>query len=1160
VIQSWASCGAGGPSGVPTRSSVAPPPFLPNSMRYLIPFVTAVLLTTALSLPLAGQVNSSRVAGIVSDAQGLPLPAAELVLTEVRTHLQRSVLSSTDGSFEFASLAPGSYELAARAKGFTPAIRRFLLEVNQNLQLDLTLGVGEVSERLEVVGSAQMLRTADASLGEVVEPTLTQQLPLNGRHLLDLAQLAPAVHAGAGAQTGSTNPLYWRPQQNSALSVGGARPNANFFLLDGTTDTDPTFNTLAFSPSPDAVREFKVQTGSYSAEFGGAGGAQINIVTKSGSNEIHGDLYEFNRNSALDARSFNDPSHLPHLVQNQFGASAGGPIRRNKTFFFANYEGFRLGRGVVQVETVPTMAERMGDFSQSGYAIYNPFSAHPNPRFDPSRPVSPSNPKTIRDPFPGNMMPVDLLNPVAVRVLNSVPLPNMAPGMAMGGMGSMVMGGSGPPSTGGSPDSNNYLDLRTASNNSDQATFRVDQNFGRGDTFFARYSFGHERDFTPQNLPGFGAFDNNLAQHLTLSYTRILSPTSVNTTWFGISRLSMHRFSENDFTHDYVSELGIRGVGFGGKGAWGMPWFAIQGYDGIGDSYAATPVQDWDTVLQVGDLWNYLRGRHALKLGGDYRYFFWPMWGFFQNRGYYQFTNGFTTQTATNDGTGAALASFLLGLPVVKQRQAGIPAMDLRQWYADAFFQDDWRITRSTTLNLGLRYEFATPLWDASHPGSNLVFRNGKPYAFIGGQLGMPRGLTYANALNFAPRLGIAHSIGGRLGLVVRAAYGIFYTPVDMNTYCNQRHVPPLVFAETDQSDNFTPSLHGFDFGAARLGQTTVSFASVDPHSPAQYIQQWSFSVQRALVGGVVIETGYQGSHGLHLQRAHLVNNAPPGPGPIGPRRPFPKISFLPGTQFPPDFDLASTTFPVSAINYLENTAKSWYDAGWIDARRRFSHGLTFLANYTYAKSLTDAPDFRSPMDESAIPQDNSHLEAEKGLACDLRHRLTASVVYSVPGWRAQQLLARLTSNWSVASVFQAQSGYPFTISVFGDTANAGTLLGENPIRASATGQPVFPKGTRTAQMWFNPAAFVAPPAYQFGNVGRNTVEGPPMQLLDLALTREFGLTERTHLQFRAEFFNALNHTNLGTPNRFVNTPQFGTITMAMHPGREIQLGGRLTF
>lgn len=1119
--------------------------------RYAMVLLLGIAVPAVLASRLDAQANGARVDGIVSDSQSLPLPSVKLVLIETGTGLTRTTETTTAGTYQFPSLNPGQYELRVEAAGFATEVRKLTLEVDQELRLDITPSLGKVSQHVLVVGTVDMLRTTDASLGEVIEPTLTQDLPLNGRHLLALALLAPSAHQGSGAQTGSANPLYWRPQQDSALSVGGNRPNANHFLLDGSTDTDPTFNTQAFGPSPDAVQEFKVQTGSYSAEFGGAGGAQVNIVTKTGTNHLHGDAYEYMRNNALDARSLNDPSTIPHLVQNQFGGSLGGPLHSHNAFFFANYEGFRLGNGVTQVETVPTALERTGDFSHSGLTIYNPFSAHPNPNYDPSKPTSPSNSKIIRDPFPNNMIPSKLLSPVTLQVLNTVPLPNLGPGAGMMGMGGASAGGV---------DSNNYLDLRTNYNSSDQATFRVDRNFSRGDTLFARYSLGHEFDFSPQNLPGFGAYDDNLAQNLTVSQTHIVSPVSVNTAYFGLSRLSMHRYSQNNFTHDYVTQLGIQGVGYGGKGAWGMPWFALQGYSGFGDSFAATPVQDWDTVLQVGDTWHRQLSRHSLKVGGDYRRFYWPMWGFFQNRGFYQFTSGFTTETATNDHTGSALASFLLGLPVVKQRQAGIPKMDLRSWFTDGFIQDDWRVTDATTVNLGVRYEYATPLYDVSNPNSNLVFVNGKPYAFIGGQLGMPNGLVFANTHDFAPRLGFAHEVRGRLNFVVRGAYGIFYTPIDMNTFCNQRHVPPSVFAETDQSDNFIPALTGYNFGPAVLGQTTISFAAADPHSPAQYVQQWSFSVEKALPGKTVLEVGYQGARGLHLQRAHLINNAPPGPGPIGPRRPFPKVSFLPGTVFPADFSMVSTTFPVSAINMLENTARSWYDAGWVDARRRFDHGLTFLANYTYAKNLTDAPDFRSPMDESAIPQNNADLFAEKGLACDLRHRFTASLVYDLPGYKNGKFAERLTSHWSLATIFQASSGYPFTISVFGDTANAGTLLGENPIRANVTGAPLFPAGTQTANLWFNPAAFSTPAAYTFGNAGRNTVEGPGMELMDLALTREFRLGEKLRLQMRGEAFNALNHTNLGTPNRFVNTPQFGTIIMAMDPGREIQLSGRITF
>ncbi len=1128
--------------------------------RALSQTLLAAGIIACLASSARAQANFASLSGQVVDAQEAAVPQVALTLTSSGTGLVRRTVSDGQGFYQFIDVNPGEYQLQAEAPGFQGQLHNLVLAVNQALRLNVELQVGSKTEHVIVKGVPAPLRTTDATLGEVIDPTLTEQLPLDGRHVLDLAVMAPATapNMDMGVQDGNQNQLYWRPGQGTEFSAAGDRANANYYLLDGTTDSDPTFWTLSLSPSPDAVQEFKVQTGSYSAEFGGAGGAQVNMITRSGTNMLHGTIYEYLRNTALEARVWN-ASNVPHLVQNQFGASVGGPIQKNKTFFFVNYEGFRFSNQVYQIETVPTMAERMGDFSQSGQTIYNPSSASPNPNFNPAQPVSASNPKIIRDPFPNNMIPSSMISSVASGALQLIPLPNLQMGAGSGigmgmGMGPMTMG----------RDSNNYLDVRTATQPWDQATFRLDRNFGKGDTFFARYSIEHERGFTPVNLPGFGLFDNNMAQNLTAAYTHIVSPTMINNLSFGMSRLSMHEYSQNNFTHDYVSQLGIQGVSWGGKGSWGMPYFNVQGYSPMGDSFNATPVQDWDTFLQVEDTWSWQTGHHSLKVGGGYLPFFWPMWGFFETRGFYQFTNGFTTQTATNDGTGSGLASFLLGLPVVKQRQAGVPSMNLRQWYGNAFIADNWQVSNTTTLDLGLRYEYMSALSDLDEPGANLVFQNGQLDAFVGGQAGTPRGLWYPNGLNLAPRVGIAQRIH-RLGIVVRGGFGMFYTPVDMNTWCNQRHNPPYVFAETRQSDNYVPSLFGFDFAPPVLGQTVVAFNSLDPHSHSQYINQWSFTVQKALPREVVLEVGYEGSRGYHLQRSHLINNAPPGPGPIQPRRPYQTVTFLPGTSFagdnPENFAIQSNTFPVSAINYLENSANSWYDAGWIDVRREFRNGLTFLANYTWSKSLTDAPDFRSAMMQPSIPQNNSDLAAEKGLnGMDVPHRFVASVVYALPGWRGRAMAHRLTSGWTLGSIFTAQSGMPFTISVFGDTANAGTLLGQNPIRGDVTGKPLFPAGTRTTTEWFNPAAFSAPAPYTFGNAGVNTVFGPGFVDLDQALQRQFLISERIHLTLRAEAFNALNHSNWGYPNNFVNTPQFGSITMAEGPGREFQLSGRFEF
>jgi len=1105
------------------------------------------------------QSNYAVLRGSILDPQDRPVPGARLKLVTTATNASREVISDASGLYEIDGLGPGACTLTVDREGFKQDVQNLRLEVGQEMILDLQLQVGADAETVTVEASGELLKTQDASVGEVVDQRSVESLPLDGRMLIDLVLTVPGAHISHGAATGDMNALYWRPGQRSAVSIGGSRPNGNYFLLDGATNTDPTFSTQNFSASPDAVQEFQVQTGSYSAEMGGAGGGQINIVTRSGSSHLHGTAYEFLRNGAMDALSFEEMSGMNFLVQNNFGASLGGPIPRSgKTFFFGNYEGLRLVEDMTMVDTVPTAAEDSGDFSQSGVNIYDPATAAPNPNYNPSLPASPSNPQVIRQQFSYNgqlnVIPPNRISQAASIMLNQyTPQPNT---MNMGGMTMMGQ----PTVFGAGNDANNYLDVRKERMTDDQGTLRIDHSFARGDTAFFRYSAGSEYGFMPEGLPGFGMYHDNFAQQSTLAWTRVISNRMVNMASLAVSRLAMSHTTESANKNNIVGQLGITGTGFGGPKAWGAPYFTVQGYSPFGDNYLATPMEAWDTVMEGRDTLSWQIGRHNLKFGAAGQRYIWPMWGFFQNRGYYQFTNGFTTQYALNDGSsGSALASFLLGLPVARQGQAGVPQMNLRQWYADGYAQDTWRLTPTSTVDYGVRYEFMSPLVDIRYTNSNLDLSGAAPEVFIGGQNGYPRGLMYPNLARFAPRLGLAQSLP-RLGLVWHAAYGVFYTPVDMNTWCNQRHNVPYVFPETALSDPFTPSIATLNFPTPVLGTTVVSFTALQLHAPPQYIQQWSTSFEKQLGSQTTLEVGYLGAGGFHLQRAHLINNALPGPGLIQPRRPFPKISFVANSVFPSNVTVSSTTFPVSTINLLENSSQSWYDAGYVNIRRRYARGLSFLANYTFAKSLEDAPDFRSPMFEAAIPQNDNDLAAEKGPGCDVRQRFALSTVYNPQSWNRSPLTRALTQDWRGSMEFQAQTGFPLTISVFGDTANAGTVVGENPIRANLTGAPIFPSGTRNATTWFNPAAFAAPPAYTFGNVGRNSIYGPGMESLDLGIVRDFSVMEKTRFEARAEFFNALNHTNLGTPNRFVDTANFGSITETTTPGREIQLSARLSF
>src|SRR2546426_3579178 len=550
-----------------------------------------LLFLLGLAVPGFAQSNYAILTGAVTDSQHLPVAGAAVELTAASTGATRRVVTNQQGRFEAPALLPDDYELKVEASGLAPAKQSLRLEVGQKLALEITLMVGSLEQGVKVTDSSEILQTTDASVGEVIEPTSIRELLLNGRMLIDLVLTVPGAHVGFGAQTGSTNPLYWRPGQRSAVVIGGSRPNANYFLLDGTTNTDPTFNTLNLSPSPDAVQEFKVQTGSYSAEMGGAGGGQINIVTRSGSNAFHGTAYDFLRNGAMDAYTFGAMGSSKFLVQNNFGGSFGVPIFRNKTFFFLNYEGFRHSQADSMMETVPTPDEIAGNFQMSGVTIYNPYSVA-----TPGQPASPTNPRAA---FPNNTIPSQNINLAAQLFLQTyVPQPNMD-------MGMMACGGSmmGQPGVvGAGVDCNNYLDVRNERHVIDQGTVRIDHIFSNSDTLSSRYSLSSEHGFMPINLPGFGTSHDDFSQQGSLAWNRIITPNMVNIAALTFSRLAMSHFTQSAFSNDIVSQLGILGVGFGGPGALGAPWFNVQGFSGMGDTYAATPMRALVTTVEARGL------------------------------------------------------------------------------------------------------------------------------------------------------------------------------------------------------------------------------------------------------------------------------------------------------------------------------------------------------------------------------------------------------------------------------------------------------------------------------------------------------------------------------------------------------------------------------
>jgi Carboxypeptidase regulatory-like domain len=1089
------------------------------------------------------QGSTATVAGIVRDEQSLVVPGVSVAIARADNNYSRTLTTGPDGGYELAGLLPGDYTISFELAGFTRERVNVRVEVNQRVRLNTVLKAGGVAQEIQVTQTVALLHVSDAVVGEVIDQHQVAELPLNGRQFLELALLVPGAHTSHGAQMGDMSPLYWRPGQSSAITISGGRPEANVYLLDGTVNTDPSFNTFVISPPPDAIREFQIQTGTYTADLGGAGTGQINVVTKAGTLTHRGSIYEYLRNSKFDSPEFTNPE-LPPFSQNQFGGTLGGPLG-HRLFYFGGYEGLRMTQHESNIMSVPVDARRLGDFS-GGAPIYDPLTTRANPAFNPALPVSASNPQFIRTQFSNNQIPLDRINPVALQVLQNYVAHANLPGTT-----------------------NNYLDTRAQQLDNDGFNIRLDRSWEHGTSVFLRYSLSNETGFTPENLPGFGAYHDNRVHNLTATWLNPASNHLLMETRFGFARMRLHRYGETANGADLITQLGIPGVGFGGSDAYGLSRFDIQGYDPIGDALLCTPCQYWNNNFQGGERITWSRGGHSVRLGGDVRKFNWDMLGFFQNRGYFQFTTPITSRTSLADGTGDALASFLLGTPTLAQRQAGTPSMVMRQWTYDLFIQDDWRVTPTLTVNAGLRYELQTPLHDISKILTNLDFSGGAPVAFVGGQNGYPDGLVYTDKNNFAPRLGAAWAPGSGK-TVFRIGAGVFYSYPDMNLWCNQVHNVPLVFPEIQSNNVATPTVTSFGFGPPVLGRTLVSFTALDMHLQIPRIDQASVSFERQITTTTMVQAGYLGAWGSSLDRSRLVNNAQPGPGGVQPRRPYQTISFAPNTDLgalPAGVTVQSLTFPVGPINLLESSGKSSYNSVWVLGKRTFSRGLSFLTSYTYANSYTNAPSFRSPANEAEVPQNSFDPGADWGPSgCDVRHRFVSSVIWRIPFAAAggstatDRFIHRIFGDWQASLIYQAQSGFPFTISVFGDTANAGSLLNVNPIRANVVPGVSPDLANPTADMWFNTAAFTTPTPFTFGTATRNSVWGPGLSKADLALDRELPVTSAVRLHARIEAFNLFNTVNYGTPNRFVNTPQFGTITEAATSARQIQFVLRATF
>lgn len=1083
------------------------------------------------------QSDTASLSGAITDPGAASIAGARITLLNVATRSQRTALSDAQGLYRFSLLIPGAYELTIDWPGMKQYHNQELtLNVAQAGRLDVRLEIGRISEIVEVRSVQLLLNAETTAQGTVIGEEKIKSLPLNGRQFLQLALLVAGANGGGRAVQQNLN----RQGSIGGLSVSGGRTNNTAFLLDGGINLDPDYNSLNYSPSIDSISEFQVQTGIFPAEYGRASGGQVNVVTKSGGNTFHGSAFEFLRNDRLDARPFNLPTpKLPEFRRNQFGATAGGPIVRNKVFWFLSYEGLRLrqaGAGLTTV-TVPTAAQRSGDFSATKGGIFDPDTLQ----------------NGVRQPFAGNQIPVQRINPLALAAASALPLPNVGTSLFVNSSGLL-------------------------NQTNDNFSGRIDYVATPTLNLFARYSMADEDAIIPATVTGRDNVNNVRPQNFVAGAMKTLGTNLVNETRVAFSRFrQINGLPEKDFSVNGTTTH--------------LPQFLVASYPSMGGAGTFTGTTAGGIVLvrdntyQLYDNLIWQHGRHAVKFGGEIVQVQYNRYEAPSALGNYQFTNGFTTRTANNDGTGDALASLFLGLPAVGNRAVGPSRIDGRQWMYSAYIQDDFRIRRSLTLNFGLRYELAPPVYDTRQQMSSIDFSNVpspqsifaagktafyKPLLFVCGQSGYPKGCAHTDFNNFSPRLGVVWSANPKT--VLRAGAGVYYAASDLNGLFRLAAGLPNNLAQTLTSNNFIPQFRGFDiFGPAVVGPTQIQQAGIDLNMRTSYSLQWTFTVQRELRGKIALEAGYMASLGLKLEQNVQPNNAQPGLGAVDPRRPYQGLQYAAGTTFPPYVNVVGDSVPVGFVNYLPHAAQSNYHSLFVRFEKPFSNGISWLTSYAFSKAITNAPQFRNAGgvngSENSPAQDSFNLRAERALASfDTRHRLVNTVVYQLPFGRNRAhlrygLASKVLGGWETSGIVTAQTGFPFTANLRGDTAGVGAGTGGIFVRPNAVAGSDWrlTDSQRSTARYFNTAAFAAPAAGAFGNVGRNTIIGPGFLNVDAVVVRHFRIHEGLDLQFRAEFFNTLNHPNLNLVGRIMNDPTFGQVLSQFDP-RQLQFGLKLTF
>ena len=1102
-------------------------------------FVCLLVLAMVAGSFAAAQEVSASLRGTVLDASGGVVAKAMVTATQSQTGLKRSALTDAQGAFVIVELPVGHYRLEAEKQGFRKHVQEGIsLSVNQTANVAIHLAVGLPTQEVQVSTDAPLMEQTVTSLGQAVGEREVLDLPLNGRHFTQLGLLQPGVvpiTPGLAEAGGSL-------RNGQSYAVNGQRPESNNFLIDGADNFNAVDGGFVMEPPVDAITEFRILTHTANAEFGHSTGSTTNIVTRSGTNSFHGAAWEFFRNNAMDAKSFFASSVEP-LHRNQFGGTIGGPIRRDKTFFFGYYEGLRNSQGETTVTTVPSDEQRQGNFGDYCTQVHGG-------TFDTNGMCSVPNGQLINEfngqPFPFNQLP--FIDPISQNLLNFYPHANS--------------GATG------------FVSTQLLTSNLDQFGVRVDHYLTQADVLNFRYSFAQRGQTDPlstsgANVPGFPVGESQRSQNFVAQETHTFSRTVV-----GLFRFSYLR---NKFLFDeHLNHTDPASLGFEYaptlEAAIGPPFVQVGGYASIGDPITG-PRNTYQNSYDFSASLTWIAGKHQVKFGGGYQY---DQINVLQGIA----TNGFFV--FANFPVNVPMASFEFGQPVFFLQGGGDFSRGLRGHAFDLYAQDTWKVTSRLTVNYGLRYEVPSPYTEI-HDRQNLwipgrqstVFPTAPTGLLYPGDKGVPGGLIPTEWKAFAPRVGLAWDVTGNGKWLVTSSYGVFYDPY----YTGQGgplqtpiSAPPYLATPQIQVPNFADPYNGQSPFNGEFA-SPMTLLTLDPKLRLPYAQDWNLNMQRAFGSNWLLEIGYIGTKGTKLPR--FIEANPTSYNPML----TPEQNASDQNRLYSGCTIADPTAPCtySSVGLITGIANSSYNALQMNLTKRLSHGLSFLVSYTLSKTLDDASTFnitgsasQSVAGENDLAQNPFDVKSEWGRSMfDARQRFVVSYQWNLPWFsHPQNWYGYILGNWQVNGITTVMSNTPFTVY---DSSNppaqgsAPEISGFYSARPNQVGNPnagtcaTNGAAVRSAECWFNTGAFEHAATGQFGNVGRNTLKGPAYQQWDFSAIKTIPIHEATSLQFRAELFNIFNNVNFRLPNNDINSPGFGYITAAQ-PGRIVQLALKFLF